>query len=555
MHPPLVKSTKFEIGELLATDSVSCLAATEKFVIIGTHWGNVFLLDVAGNVIRAFAKFHTATVNHIDIDAQDEWIITCSDDGYVHIYSLFSDDYSVFNYGRPVKKTAIDPERFSKTRQFIVVGSSGRVIMSERNWLGSFISTTLYEPINGNSRTIYHVSLNGALVAWADEQLITIYDMDKRAVLSCIKKSEEETENNRPELFPYGMLWLGKVLLVSFGNTICQVDTSGSGDPACTVHKYDFVLCGICLFEDKVAVLAITETEGVILKFLSQQHFQAIGEPPIGLDIVGSQFLQPNDYRISPVYNITNSFYVVTPKTVLCHMELGKAEQVDWLADSELFEEALKMLSDPQGIDEYNNKEKIEWIRDSALKTLYDKGDFGAISGRIQDILRDSKLLWIKWIQLFKDIGGIHNIVRKIPISEDFLSKEGYTEILECLAETPAILNEMIKEWPAEKYNHERIIQILKTRETIGKDLALDSMSCIYQKTGNAFGVLTTHLKMGRDDVFEIVEKYGFHDLVLSHLELFIEYDKAFVTFHPIHPKQFSPTIKFLLLNENIFPV
>lgn len=71
-------------------DSASTLNVCEDYIVIGTHYGIVYVLSLDGDVLKKF-NAHTATVNSIAIDSEKEYIGSASVDGrsfnLYHVYS------------------------------------------------------------------------------------------------------------------------------------------------------------------------------------------------------------------------------------------------------------------------------------------------------------------------------------------------------------------------------------------------------------------------------------------------------------------------------------
>lgn len=86
--------------------------------------------------IREF-RVHTATVNEVSFDSDGEYVGSCSDDGTVVISSLYSDEREKFEYHRPVKAIALDPEYARKSsKQFALGGLAGQLLFLSKGWLG-----------------------------------------------------------------------------------------------------------------------------------------------------------------------------------------------------------------------------------------------------------------------------------------------------------------------------------------------------------------------------------------------------------------------------------
>ena len=80
---------------------------------------------------------HTATVNDICFDSEGEYIASCSDDGLVVINGLFTDERLKFEYHRPMKAIALDPEYSQKnSRRFVAGGLAGQLFLNSKTWLG-----------------------------------------------------------------------------------------------------------------------------------------------------------------------------------------------------------------------------------------------------------------------------------------------------------------------------------------------------------------------------------------------------------------------------------
>lgn len=86
--------------------------------------------------MKEFAA-HVAVVNDLSFDKDGEYIGSCSDDGSVVISSLFSDEKMKFEYHRPMKAIALDPDYARNTaRRFVAGGLAGNLYLNSKRWLG-----------------------------------------------------------------------------------------------------------------------------------------------------------------------------------------------------------------------------------------------------------------------------------------------------------------------------------------------------------------------------------------------------------------------------------
>lgn len=82
-------------------------------------------------------RAHAAVVNDLSFDTKGEYIGSCSDDGSVVINSLFTDEKLKFEYHRPMKAVALDPDYARKmSRRFVAGGLAGHLYLNSKKWLG-----------------------------------------------------------------------------------------------------------------------------------------------------------------------------------------------------------------------------------------------------------------------------------------------------------------------------------------------------------------------------------------------------------------------------------
>jgi len=48
--------------------------------VLGTHWGMIHILDLAGNDIKKF-EAHNGSINEVSIDGAAEYVASAADDG------------------------------------------------------------------------------------------------------------------------------------------------------------------------------------------------------------------------------------------------------------------------------------------------------------------------------------------------------------------------------------------------------------------------------------------------------------------------------------------
>lgn len=99
---------------------------------MGTHQGAIHILDFSGNEIRKW-QAHSSTVNEMSIDANGDYIASCSQGGKVVINAMYGSEVQDYNYGRPLAAVALAPDYSRKdTRQFCVGGQNGQLVLNAK---------------------------------------------------------------------------------------------------------------------------------------------------------------------------------------------------------------------------------------------------------------------------------------------------------------------------------------------------------------------------------------------------------------------------------------
>ncbi|KAI7822078.1 hypothetical protein BX661DRAFT_173138 [Kickxella alabastrina] len=331
------------IHTLFAKDSASTLIASDKFLVLGTHWGNVIIIDFEGNEIKKW-RAHSTTVNSVSVDLDNEYVASAGDDGRVVVRGLYNNDLTIVDYSRPVKAVALDPMYSRKaSRRFVSGGTSGQLVMYEKRWYGKS-DTILFT----SSGPIQVIQWQGDLVAWACDEGVQIYDTTQATRISQISRPEGSP---RPDLFSCRLQWKDeRTLVVGWANFV-QVVTlkdravlqqqqqhpqsgqtasvaagSGSGPSLyaeiTVLFRTDFVVCGLALYRDHFLVFSygdhrtidiMSPERGDEVPEETRQRRARNAQPPelrminwnieeVSSDVLaleGFPLLQPNDYGLA----------------------------------------------------------------------------------------------------------------------------------------------------------------------------------------------------------------------------------------------------------------
>ncbi|KAJ1943590.1 Vacuolar protein sorting-associated protein 41, partial [Linderina macrospora] len=333
------------IQALFEKDTASALIASDRFLVLGTHWGHVVIMDFEGNEVKRW-RAHSATVNSVSIDLDNEYVASAGDDGRVVICALYSDEIMAADYSRPVKAVALDP-MFSRkaSRRFVSGGTSGQLIMNEKKWFGK--SDTILFTSEGPIQTI---QWQDNLIAWACDEGVQVYDTEHNTRISQIARPEGSP---RADLFRCRLHWRDtRTLIVGWANCVQvvemreRVQVAGAGDSGAgpslfaeitMLFRTDFIICGLTLYRDHFLILsygdedlvnsAMAENSDQVPDAQHQQRSRNAPPPELRminrnieevssdvLALEGFQLLQPNDYGFAYCAARTNISVQSTPK-------------------------------------------------------------------------------------------------------------------------------------------------------------------------------------------------------------------------------------------------
>ncbi len=131
-----------DLKDIFAHDSATAVAVNPKFIVVGTDWGRLHLLDALGHSLpQSQTSFggrhaHSVAVSQISVDHSGEYVASCSPDGRVIISGLYSKENNhTMSTGKTIHSVALDPifSRAGSGSRFMT-GDDFRVILHEKTY-------------------------------------------------------------------------------------------------------------------------------------------------------------------------------------------------------------------------------------------------------------------------------------------------------------------------------------------------------------------------------------------------------------------------------------
>ncbi|GAA5924717.1 Vps41p [Sporobolomyces koalae] len=537
---------------ILERDSASALLVSSKYIILGSHDGAVYVLNLEGKLLKTFRP-HTAMVNDLSLDLQSEFVASASMDGKVAIHSLTTPEAHVFDLQRPMRCVALEPN-FSKrsTRQFVSGGMAGSLILSEKGWLGHKEAV-----VYSGEGPIWAAEWRGTLIAWASDAGVRIYDTASSQRITYISRPEDSP---RADLFKCSLRWIDdRTLLIAWADVIKYAVVKeretkrgqlGMPLPSTTelyvevqaIFQVDCMISGIVPYGDSFLILAyLTEDlyDNEATEDRDQQRRKAGSRPELRIiskdgeelssDAIGLRNydrFQCRDYSLCPADD-HKSFYVISPKDIVVARERDESDHIVWLVEQRRYEEALHAL-EKSGLGRVGGFDVTD-VGTKYLEFLIEDGQFDAAAAAAPKILGINAKLWEDWVFLFADQGRMDSIIPYVPIHDPQLSRLVYEMILaHFLRHDHAALYRTINTWPIEIYDVGAVILAItdQLERTPKAQVLMQCIADLYLLNRQPGKALPYFLKLREPNVFALIREHNLFTDIQDQALLLIEFDQ-----------------------------
>ncbi|CAG0922413.1 unnamed protein product [Notodromas monacha] len=455
-----------DLRKIFMKDSASCIAVNSRFLVLGSHWGMIHVLDHLGNAARGHELVR------------------------VVVHGLYSAD---------------NTHNLSKLNLDVFVSHEVRRL-PEQAW---------YKWNREN------------FVAWATDAGVRVADLNERKTISLIKRDHDA--KYRPELLRCHLCWQdGKTLLIGWADTvkICVIRRNREPPQAyrdapqhlveiVSMFTTDFFICGIAPLVDPggglsrggdlgshLVLMAMAKEEGVVvdptgkvsqnstcIPARGQKLMLTIIEPRVHdyteivtdlLSVRNYADYKINDYHMDCLID-EGLFFIVSPKDVIVAKPRDADDHIDWLLDRwetsflsifAKFEEALNAVEN-SGKRALSVSMSGGSTRSALLTrhTLLDVGQkyldhlvasekFEEAAKHMPKILGRHKTLWENEAYKFASASQLKALAPYLPKGEEFqLDPIIYEMVLYDFlrTDTQGFLGVLL-EWPSHLYNMTAVI-------------------------------------------------------------------------------------------------
>ncbi|KAI0529161.1 hypothetical protein KFK09_001708 [Dendrobium nobile] len=479
------------LSSLLSTDAAASIAIAERMIALGTHDGTVHILDFQGNQVKEFSS-HSATVNDICFDAEGEYVSSCSDDGSVVINSLFTDERMKFEYHRPMKSIALDPDYSRKsTRRFVAGGLAGQLFLNSKTWLG-YNKQVLHD----GEGPIHAVKWRTCLIAWANDAGVKVYDMVNNVRVTFI---ERPRGSPRPELLLPHLVWQDDTLLVIGWGTSVKV---------AAIRTNSLGVNGI----QKSIPTSSAKYVDIVASFQTTYYISGIA--PFGDALVVLAYIPEKVIGEKDFSSTMPSRQVTSLNSLEGMNSLDAEDHIAWLLQHGFHEKALAAVEAGQG-----RNELLDEVGSRYLDHLIVERKYAEAACLCPKLLRGSASAWERWVFHFAHLRQLPVLVPYMPTENPRLSDTAYEVALVALATNPAFHNVLlstVRSWPPTIYSSLPVISAIEPQISTSSmtDLLKEALAELYVINSQYEKALALYADLMKPEIFDFIEKNNLHDAI-----------------------------------------
>ncbi|EPX74917.1 vacuolar protein sorting-associated protein Vps41 [Schizosaccharomyces octosporus yFS286] len=505
-------------------DSISACAISKEHFLFGSHNGAVYIYTRKGVLLRKMI-LHVATVTSLSVDLESENLASCSIDGKLIVYNISSKETSVYDFKRPLLSVAIDPYYSTRSsRQIICGGRAGKVILSEKGWLGSRDIV-----LQTDCGIVYKIDWYKSYVAWATDTGVYIYSNEYGKIFGTVDYPKKLPNQ---EVFPYQLYWQSESrLIIGWADQISIVSIQRSSQPnelpkvsVQAVLEIDSIVSGIMMFGFNILVLTyIAEVEDFTSSSrrkrvdavrpelrLIDTSFQELAGDVIGL--TNYSRLQPSDYHLIPDPAMKDHSYMVFPNDIICARERNEIDHVLYLVSREDYAEAISAVETMKDVPP---ELQVSELGKKYVSHLIENKQYRRAALVIPGLYSNNLDGWEQWVFVFADHNRLEDVAEYLPLGDDHLSPVIYEMTLaNYMAFNEQKFNEKLHSWPTHLYSVSTIRKATEKKyEQVPESRFLaDSLAFLYVNDNMPVEAFWLYLKLNKKECIDLVFQHNLYD-------------------------------------------
>ncbi|GMT03510.1 hypothetical protein PENTCL1PPCAC_25684, partial [Pristionchus entomophagus] len=569
-----------DVDRMFSRESATAIFAHDKFIVIGTSAGNIWVMDQTGHVDKESApvyRAHRVAVSRLAVDSTGSYIMSAANDGKVIIKGILCDE---LNYTLTVPEVA---RAIALTAEFARPASGNVFVVADRNLVvhsKGFFGYGDKVVYRGSERDGYitRTSCQGPFVAFTNEQGTRIFDRSVERVLSVVSP-KHDVDRLRSNKHPPQHCWLDNfTLAVGWADTliiaaITTHDEGGVRRRRVTIHyswtldllisgvsftvrdnKWDeIVLIGLKIdaegglngdFLDTVSMVSsapslISSPISPPPSIVGEEHapiLQLLILAPVGLN---EYDLQAED-RISLALKARTTaaqvhlgalpydglYFLLAPHFFLYAEPFQPENKIGWRLENGLVEEAWELACSSADIEVKSR------VGRTMIEKLIHEGRCKYATSRLKEVCGESKEEWEYFVDLWEKERMVTLLAECLPTAKPQLEPECYEAVLlSALYNEIPLFRKLVQMWNPDLYRVGSITY--RTLARLQEATMSNTESVLSQEDDKSLYLALAHLynyerkfdssikiytALKDKQIFSVVDKYSLFDMVKDQI-------------------------------------
>ncbi|GMT33744.1 hypothetical protein PFISCL1PPCAC_25041, partial [Pristionchus fissidentatus] len=571
-----------DVDRLFFRECATAIFAHDKFIVIGTSGGNIWVMDQMGNVDTHSApvyRAHRVSVSRLAVDSTGSYIMSAANDGKVIIKGILCDE---LNYTLTVPEVA---RSIALTAEFARPASGNVFVVADRNLVvhsKGFFGYGDKVVYRGTERDGYitRTSCQGPFIAFTNEQGTRIYDRSVEHVLSVVAP-KHDVDRLRSNKHPPQHCWLDNfTLAVGWADTliIAAITTHDVGKERkrrVTINyswTVDLLISGVSFTVkdnkwDEIVLLGLkvdlegglngdfVDTMSIISSAPSISHLSSPTSPtasesaadhapiaqllilgPVGLN----EYVVMAEDRISLQLKARTTaaqihlgalpydglYFLLAPNFFLYAEPFQPEDKIEWRLSKGMLEEAWELATSSVDGDIKSR------VGRAMIKKMIEDGQCKYATSRLKEVCSDSKEEWEYFVGIWENERMVTMLAEVLPTQKPQLEPECYEAVLlSALYNDILLFRKLVQQWNPDLYRvgsiTDRTLHRLQEATVSNSEsiLSQDDEKSLYLALAHLYNYerkfdssLKIYLALKDKQIFSVVDKYSLFEMIKDQI-------------------------------------
>ncbi|CAJ0958242.1 unnamed protein product, partial [Mesorhabditis belari] len=496
-----------DVKQLFQKSLASSIACHAKFLAIGTHHGQIFVMDHLGNVDYVNLPpyhLHRGHITRLCIDESGSYVASCAGDARVVVHGIGTSEFNQqINLKTVARSIALSPDYARRD-------SGQRVLIGERNLLmfeKGYLTTKETILFRGSEKDgfITALSWRRSLIAFTNEQGTRVLEKVNDTLITHVLPTHDVDRMRSTRFLPYhcwlddenlAIGWADTVIVLTMtrneqtrqrygeirytwqlsmglsgishipksSNRTIDIDDETIGEPWGELIVFGLKPgeeadeSGVDAFCDLASVASMSTSSSpsvpptvfvAILEPESTNAYELQAEDKIGFTTHSHSM--PAHFAMCALPEF-DTYFLMGPKEIVTATPNCADDVVQWRRDHGRLEEAWTFAL--QHIDELTNPDfHPSVIAKLLIESLLEEGRAKYAASLLPEMCKEQKSEWENFVSIFEEAGRLLHLAEALPTQSPQLEPEIYEEVLHtALYHDLKLFRRLVSKWSPDLY-------------------------------------------------------------------------------------------------------